>query len=103
MLFQRWLDEKLSAVSEPEHRKLLELFATWHLQRRLRALACRGPLTSSQTRQARNEFDLAIAFLNYLTQRGRVLADCTQADVDTWYAGGYTARSLTHSFLRWAM
>ncbi|MFG3261610.1 hypothetical protein [Streptomyces bobili] len=103
LLFHRWLDEKLPTVSEPEHLKLLELFAAWHIQRRLRALASRGPLTSSQTQQARNEFDLASAFLNHLTQRGRVLADCTQADVDTWYAGGYTARRLTHSFLRWAM
>ncbi|MGW7709449.1 hypothetical protein [Streptomyces sp. NPDC054771] len=34
---------------------------------------------------------------------GRTLADCTQADVDVWYAGGYTARRLTHAFLRWAM
>ncbi|MEV8529585.1 hypothetical protein AB0451_36645 [Streptomyces sp. NPDC052000] len=36
------------------------------------------------------------------SERGRTLADCTQADVDAWYAGGYTARRLTH-LLRWAM
>ncbi|MFI5750212.1 hypothetical protein ACIBBE_30790 [Streptomyces sp. NPDC051644] len=28
---------------------------------------------------------------------------CTQADADAWYAGGYTARHLTHAFLRWTM
>lgn len=103
LLFQRWRAEKLSTVSDPEHRKLLELFAAWHIERRLRALAGRGPLTGSQTQQARNEIHLAIAFLDHLAQRGRALADCTQTEVDTWYAGGYTARRPTHAFLRWAM
>jgi hypothetical protein len=45
----------------------------------------------------------ATAFLDHLTQRGRTLAECTQADVDAWYAGNYIARRLTHTFLRWAM
>ncbi|MEV1066900.1 hypothetical protein [Streptomyces sp. NPDC050263] len=103
LLFQRWLAEKLSTVSDPEHSKLLELFAAWHVERRLRTLAGRGPLTGSQTKQARNEFHLAITFLDYLAQGGRALADCTQTEIDGWYAGGYTARRLTHTFLRWAM
>ncbi|MEU0297948.1 hypothetical protein ABZ252_00455 [Streptomyces sp. NPDC006175] len=30
------------------------------------------------------------ASLDHLVQRGRALADCTQADVDAWYAGGCT-------------
>jgi hypothetical protein len=103
LLFQRWLAEKLPTVSNPEHRKLLELFAAWHIQRRLRTLAGHSPLTGKQIQQARNELHLAIAFLDRLAEHGRALADCTQADVDTWYAGGYTARRLTHAFLRWAM
>ncbi|WP_128382034.1 hypothetical protein [Streptomyces cavernae] len=103
LLFQRWLGEKLPAVSDAEHQRLLELFATWHVQRRLNILVGRGPLTGKQMQQARNEIHLATAFLIHLAERGRTLADCTQADVDTWYAGGYTARRLTHAFLRWAM
>ncbi|WP_329168994.1 hypothetical protein OG709_34855 [Streptomyces sp. NBC_01267] len=103
LLFQRWLAEKLPAVGDAGHRRLLELFATWHVQRRLNSLADRGPLTSKQVQQARNEIRLATAFLDHLAERGRTLAECTQADVDTWYAGGYTARRLTHAFLRWAM
>ncbi|MGY1499956.1 hypothetical protein ACW4TU_25825 [Streptomyces sp. QTS52] len=103
LLFQRWLTETLPAVGDTDHRRLLGLFAAWHIQRRLRTLAGRGPLTSDQIRQARDEIRLATSFLNHLAQRGRGLAACTQADVDTWYAGGYTARRLTHAFLRWAM
>jgi hypothetical protein len=57
------------------HRRLLELFATWHVQRRLNSLADRGPLTSEQVQQARNEIRLATAFLDHLAERGRTLAE----------------------------
>ncbi|MGW0538701.1 hypothetical protein [Streptomyces sp. NPDC003032] len=103
LLFQRWLTEKLPAVANAGHRQLLQLFATWHVQRRLNTLSGRGPLTGKQIQQARGEIHLAAAFLDQLAERGRTLADCTQADVDTWYAGGYVARRLTHAFLRWAI
>mgnify|MGYP001088030290 CR=1 FL=1 len=103
LLFQRWLSERLPAIDDAGHRRLLGLFATWHVQRRLNTLADRGPLTSNQIQQARNEVHLAIAFLGHLGESGRALADCTQADVDAWYAGGYTPRRLTHAFLRLAM
>ncbi|WP_185930423.1 hypothetical protein [Streptomyces sp. WAC05858] len=103
LLFQRWLAEKLPAVGDAEHRRLLELFSTWHVQRRLHTLADRRPLTSDQIRQARDEIRLATTFLDHLAQRGHTLANCAQADVDAWYAGRYTARRLTHAFLRWAM
>ncbi|AXE82637.1 hypothetical protein C5746_06640 [Streptomyces atratus] len=103
LLFQRWLAEKLPAIDDAGHRQLLELFTAWHVQRRLNTLAGRGPLTGKQVQQARDEIHLATAFLDHLAERGRSLADCTQDDVDAWYAGGYTARRLTHAFLRWAM
>ncbi len=103
LLFQRWLAEKMPAINDADHRRLLELFATWHVQRRLRTIADRGPLSGKQTQQARDEIRLATAFLVHLAEWEHTLADCTQADVDAWYAGGYTARRLTHAFLRWAM
>ena len=103
MLFERWLDETLAGISLPGHRQLVERFASWHVRRRLRRFADRGPVTGKQTGQARGEIRLAIAFLAWLHGRGRELADCRQADVDAWYAGGYTARRLTRAFLRWAM
>ena len=102
-LFERWLDEALAGISQRGHRQLVERFASWHVRRRLRGFADRGPVTGKQTQQARGEIRLAIAFLAWLHGRGRALADCRQADVDAWYAGGYAARRLTHAFLRWAM
>ena len=103
MLFERWLDEALTGISLPGHRQLVERFASWHVRRRLRRFADRGPVTSKQTGQARDEVRLAISFLAWLHGRARELADCRQADVDAWYVGGYTARRLTHAFLRWAV
>ena len=103
MLFERWLDETLAVISRPDHRQVVERFASWHVRRRLRGFAGPGPVTGKQTKQARGEVILAIAFLAWLHDRGRALAACRQADVDAWYAGAYTARRLTHAFLRWAM
>jgi hypothetical protein len=103
MLFGRWLDEALAAISTDEHRQLVERFASWHVQWRLRGFAENGPVTSKQTSQAREEVRMAVAFLAWLDGRQRALSDCRQADIDAWYASGYTARKLTHAFLRWAM
>ena len=103
MLFQRWLGEVLAEADRPEHRQIVERFAAWHIQRRLRRFAEHGPVTAKQTQQARAEIRLAIAFLAWLGKRGRGLDRCGQADIDAWYAGAYTARRLTHAFLRWAM
>jgi hypothetical protein len=103
MLFQRWLGDTLAGITRREHRQVLEQFASWHVQRRLRQFAERGPLSESQTSRAREEIRHAAAFLTWLRQRRRDLDSCRQADVDAWYAGAYTARKLTHTFLRWAM
>ncbi len=103
MLFQRWLRDTLDGIGEREPRQLVERFATWHVLHRLRRFADRGPVTEKQTQQARAEIRQAIAFLAWLRERGLLLAACRQAEVDAWYAGAYTARRLTHAFLRWAM
>lgn len=103
MLFQRWLHEVLDRIDDTEHRRVVERFAVWHVQRRLRQFADRGPITEKQTQQARAEVRHAIGFLAWLNSRGRALGACGQADVDAWYGGAYTARRLTHTFLRWAI
>ncbi|MEU7632490.1 hypothetical protein AB0C34_21265 [Nocardia sp. NPDC049220] len=102
MLFERWLRQVLDRIDDSEHRRVVERFALWHVQRRLRQFADRGPVTEKQTQQARAEVRHAIGFLAWLNSRGRALGTCRQADVDAWYGGAYTARGLTHAFLRWA-
>jgi len=103
ILFQRRLADTLAGVDRPEHRQMVERFAAWHVQRRLRRFADKGPVTAKQTQQAQSEIRLAIAFLTWLGERDRSLGSCGQADIDAWYAGAYTARRLTHAFLRCSM
>lgn len=101
MLFQRWLRDTLNQITEPDRRQLVARFATWHCLHRLRRFAEKKPITEQQTQQARGEILQAIAFLSWLDQHGCTLATCGQSDIDGWYAGAYTARRLTHAFLRW--
>jgi hypothetical protein len=103
VLFERWLGDTVSGIDRREDRQVIERFAAWHVQHRLRRFAERGPVTAKQTQQGRGELRRAIAFLAWLHERGRRLGTCGQADVDAWYAGAYTARRLTHAFLRWSM
>ncbi|MEV2226889.1 hypothetical protein AB0E01_44730 [Nocardia vinacea] len=103
MLFGRWLRETLDRIEDTEHRRVVERFAVWHVQWRLRQFADRGPVTEKQTQQARAEIHHSIGFLAWLRGRDRTLSACRQADIDGWYGGACTARRLTHTFLRWAI
>jgi hypothetical protein len=46
-----WLRDTLVGIDEHDHRQLVERFATWHVLRRLRRFADRGPVTEKQTQQ----------------------------------------------------
>ncbi|MGW6055414.1 hypothetical protein [Streptomyces sp. NPDC055189] len=73
MLYQRWLTERLATIEDPEHRRHLQHFATWHQTRRLRSKAERTPLGRSQTDQTKQEITQAGAFLTWLADRGRTI------------------------------
>jgi hypothetical protein len=103
LLFQQWLDRKLATVSDPEHRRLLQLFATWHHLRRLRDQAAAGALHNGPVHTAKQEITVAAQFLGFLADRGRSPATCRQADVDAWLATGPTTRSSARTFVRWAI
>jgi hypothetical protein len=45
---------------------------------------------------------MAIAFLTWLDGRGRHLGECTQHDLDQWFATGPTTRRHVITFLSWA-
>jgi hypothetical protein len=45
---------------------------------------------------------VAAAFLAWLAARGRQLGDCTQHDLDEWFATGPTTRRHVITFLSWA-
>jgi hypothetical protein len=51
--------------------------------------------------EPRDRLQQARAFLAWLENRGRTLTECTQADVDAWFASPPISRRLVQPFLRW--
>ena len=67
--------------------------------------SCSGtaaPLGHGPYQRAKQRLAMAIAFLAWLDGRGRHLGDCTQHDLDQWFAAGPTTRRHVITFLSWA-
>jgi len=103
LLFQRWRADWLPTIGDVEHRRLLERFAAWHVERKLREAAVRGPIGPSRDAQARRGLVQAAAFLTWLTAHGQTIGRCTQADLDLWHSEDFLARRPAQTFLRWCM
>lgn len=103
LLYQRWLTARLATVEDPEHRQILNHFATWHQLRHLREMAERQQLGDSQTRKAKAEITQAGAFLAWLSSHGRTIKGCRQGDIDAWYTKNIATRRPAQTFIRWCM
>ena len=104
-LFEQWWPAWLDTITDPEHRKTLRLFITWHYLRAFRAkIASRGELGYSPPQLARAQLRFTAAFLTGLAARGSTLAETTQADLDRVFAQNSAhQRDTLRPFLRWAM
>jgi hypothetical protein len=103
LAFETWLSNWLPALTHPEHRQLLELFARWHVLRRLRATAAHTAIGHHRDKQARLQLRRAAALLAWLAEHNLALAECTQATIDAWHAEDYLDRRHAHPFLRWCI
>jgi hypothetical protein len=103
LLFERWLEIHLSAVTDLEQARLLRRFATWHQLRKLRAKAANAPLSDSTAREAHGQQIQALAFLVWLDRRGTALNRTRQADLDAWQSENYFTRRSSRAFLTWCM
>jgi hypothetical protein len=103
MLFERWLGQRLAAITDTDHHAVVHRFATWNELRRLRAKAERQQLTAATIATSRDRVIQAISFLSWLDSRGDTLAACGQASIDAWFAENYHTRWPTAAFLRWAV
>lgn len=104
-LFEQWWPAWLATLPDPEHRRTLRFFITWHYLRVFRArIDARGELGYAAPQTARQQLRVAAGFLADQARHGRALADTTQADIDRMFAER-TARQgdLFRPFLRWAM
>ncbi|MGO4201961.1 hypothetical protein AB4Z09_09405 [Rhodococcus sp. TAF43] len=103
MRLERWITDTVDDVADPENRKPVRHYATWHLMRRLRARNRGSPVTYGQFTGIRQRLRGAIAILDWLADQQLSLATCTQADIDRWLTDS-NARYRTDGsgFLRWA-
>lgn len=101
-LLEQWIRDWLPTIADVEHRKTLERFATWQLLRRLRAVAATGPIGYGRQQNAQKTLTCAAGFLAHLAGRGRSIATCAQADIDSWHAANSSGnRWALRPFLRW--
>ena len=98
---ERWLATRLATIGHPEHRRLVQTFATWRVMRRLRRSAAANPKPRTYTAHARTRIKAAADFLTWLSTRGRSLAGCRQTDIEDWLATGPAACHV-RDFLGWA-
>jgi hypothetical protein len=91
----------LLAPLDAEHRKLTTRWVQWAVLPRLRALDDR-PRIATAVSNARRKIEQTVAFFTELQHAGRDLGECTQHDVDVWFAGPGAARWQVGPFLTWA-
>ncbi len=100
---ERWLDTRLTGITEPTIRRPLEMFATWHHLERVRRKVRGNQSAAGSVLAIKQEVTAVNAFLDWLlTTKGRAIADCTQADIDQWLSEGTAGRWCIRTFVVWA-
>lgn len=99
---EAWVAARLAAVADVGHRRVLRSYATWRVLRRARARATRSTRPRTVTAHAKQCLAAAIAFCEWLTQRGVILGGVTQGDIDAWAVHAGTSASALNDFLNWA-
>lgn len=102
-LFEQWLPGWLAQIPNVEHRQLLHTYATWRVLRGLRTVAATQPIGHYRHQIARRQLRVAATFLEQLGAQHLVLADCTQTQLDHWFAHATESdKPVLRPFLRWA-
>jgi hypothetical protein len=99
---ERWAAQKTSSVEDPAERRIVRSFVTWHHLRRLRGESRRNYITAEQAEYVHNEVRAALKLITWLRDNGTSLAGATQADIDTWLAGGPGTNHHARAFVIWA-
>ncbi|MFI1286751.1 hypothetical protein ACH4U5_39415 [Streptomyces sp. NPDC020858] len=97
---EKWLNRTYPRVSDPDQRKVLRSFTTWHHLRRLRRPGTH--ISKNQADGVKGQTRHVVRLLEWLQQERIPLAECTQDHVDLWLASGSAQRALVRHFLHWA-
>jgi hypothetical protein len=102
--FERFVRQRLAALTGHPHQRLLRQFGLWHQLPRMRAKAATKPLTFGAYVYAQQQFVAAESFLTWLVKVRRQPDELTQADVDAWMLLAKRAdRERVRGFVNWAM
>jgi hypothetical protein len=100
---EHWIARAIAARPDPDERKLLHHYASWHVVRRLRRRLAGTDTTRSQSAAARSNVRAAIVMLDWLSARGLTLATARQGDLEAWLASPEAIhRDSAGNFVRWA-
>lgn len=89
--------------SVTDDRQALATYIRWHHRHRILQQLDNGAVRASAFSTARQQSRAALDFLNWLRARGTLLAECTQHDIDDWFADGPTTRLLARIFMTFAI
>ncbi|WP_331761158.1 hypothetical protein OG225_42680 (plasmid) [Nocardia sp. NBC_01377] len=101
--FDEWTADLLSGIAATDDRQALATYIRWHHRHRILQQLDNGALRASAFSTARQQSRAALDFLNWLRARGTLLAECTQHDIDDWFADGPTTRLLARIFMTFAI
>lgn len=101
--FLRWLDVKLTAISDDGRRRTIRQFAQWKFVVAIRTLVDGEQPTHAAIAHARQSITVADQFLTWLAEQQQSLALATQLDLDRWLATGPSTRTRVHPFIVWAV
>lgn len=94
------LPDHLSVLT-PENRKIVDRWINWTVLPPLRAVPDPQKL-STAVNNARRKIEQTAEFLRTLQRAERTLGQCSQYDIDAWFAGPGAARRTATPFLKWA-
>ncbi len=100
--FARWRDARLASIADPATRKEISVYLAWRHLRDLTVRSEARQLTAAVIGTARDQTDAAVRFLGFISDRGLVLSEVRQADIDDWFA---TASNpfIARDFITWAI
>lgn len=82
--FDTWLHQRLAELAGHPHERVLRRFGTWHHLAKMRAKAERQPLTENARTYAVLEFNRAVDFCTWLSQRNVTPEQLTQPALDRY-------------------
>lgn len=85
-----------------DHQQLAARWVRWAVLPRLRRMAEQERDIAGPAWNARRKIEQVAAFLTELQRAGRELSQCTQHDIDDWFAGPGAIRWVIRPFLSWA-